>query len=149
MQNIYQETIKKVSEGSRFRVNLEYRSLRVDGRYIIKDGEYEGELGTEPVHNVLSAIERLYLRYKHSIPSERSDAQRKTYFRAFAEHELSDEDMLYGERRETAQVALELFILCSILNGSLVWDDFAKGKWFWKSSNAEGLILLKNWIINK
>lgn len=151
MKTLIKETIKKVSEGSRFKINFENKSLRIDGKYIIKNGEYEGDMNfiKQSSSETISEIERLYDRYRHSIPSERSDAQRKTYFKALAEHELSDEDMLYGERRETAQCALELFILCSILSGSLIWDDFAKGKWFWKSSNVEGLVILKNWIINK
>lgn len=151
MGNIYQETIEKVEKGARFRVNFENRSLRVNGKYVIKDGKHEGELGIVPqsTEDTLKEIERLYQRYRHSIPSERSDTRRKTYFQAIAEHELSDDDMFYGERRDNAQIALELYVLCSILNGSLVWDDFAVGKWFWKSPNEDGLIILKNWIISK
>lgn len=151
MKKLYIETIKQVSEGAKFKIDFEHRSLRINGKYVVKDGKYERDMEHEErtVSEILSEIERLYDRYRHSIPSERSDSQRKTYFKALAEHELSDEDMLYGERRETAQVALELYILCSILNGSLVWDDFAEGKWFWKSPNIEGLVILKKWITNK
>lgn len=150
MENIYKETLAKVTEGARFSVNFEKRSLRINGKYVIKDGKYEGELGISqlPTTEVLKGIEKLYHRYRHSIPSERSDARRKTYFQAIAEHELSDDDMFYGERRDNAQIALELYVLCSILNGSLVWDDFAKGKWFWKSPNEDGLILLNQWFNN-
>lgn len=151
MDDIYKATIGKVEKGARFRINFENRSLRVNGKYVIKNGKYEGSLGIEPqsTDETLSEIERLYQRYRHSIPTERSDARRKTYFQAVAEHELSDDDMLYGERRDNAQIALELYVLCSILNGSLVWEDFAAGKWFWKSGNTDGLIILKNWITPK
>lgn len=150
MKNIYKETLAKVAEGARFSVNFEKRNLKVNGKCVIKEGKYEGELGVSPhpVVETLKDIERLYHRYRHSIPSERSDARRKTYFQAIAEHELSDDDMLYGERRDNAQIALELYVLCSILNGSLVWDDFAQGKWFWQSPNEKGLIILKQWINN-
>lgn len=148
MKNIYIEALAKIAEGARFGINFEKRSLRINGKYVIKDSKYEGNLGIEPqpIEEVLEEIGRLYQRYRHSIPSERSDAHRKVYFQAIAEHELSDEDMLFGGRREYAQAALELYVLCSILNGSLVWDYFAKGKWFWKSPNENGLIILKQWI---
>ncbi len=150
MEDIYQETIRKVKHGSKFHISFELRSLKVDGKYVIKNGIYDGELGVagDTCDNILFHIETLYNRYRHSIPSERSDKQRKVYFQALSEKELSDDDMLFGERREYAQVALELYVLCSILNGSLVWDNFAHGKWFWKSPDAEGLIILKKWIIS-
>lgn len=151
MEKIYQETIAKVEAGARCRVNLERMDLRINGKYVIKHGKYEGNLGIEPTtsEESLQEIERLYERYRHSIPSERSDAQRKVYFQALAEYELSDDDMFYGERRDVAQIALELYVLCAILNNSLVWDEFAPGKWFWKSQNQSGLILLKKWFNNK
>lgn len=148
MENIYKECLAKVEAGARFRINFETRCLVLNGKHIIKDGKYDGDLGLEPqpLSVVLSEIEGLYRRYRYSIPSEISDSRRKTYFQAIPEHELSDDDMLYGERREYAQAALELYVLCSILNGSLVWDDFAKDKWFWKSPNEDSLIILKQWI---
>lgn len=148
MENIYNDTLAEVEKGARAKINLQNRSLRVNGKFVIKEGAYDGNLGVEhqSTKEVLKEIERLYARYRHSIPSERSDSQRRIYFHALPEHQLSDEDMLYGERREYVQIALELYILCSILNGSLIWDDFAKGKWFWKSPNADGLIILKDWI---
>lgn len=149
MKNIYQETIEKVGKGSRFTVNFKDKSLKVDGKYIIKNGKYEGNLGIEKTDdNVLDVIETLYTRYYHSIPSARSDSKQRSYFRALPEHELSDEDMLYGIHREVAQVALELFVLCSIINGSLVWSEFADNKWFWQSQNYPSLIILKQWINN-
>lgn len=151
MDNIYTETLIKVAEGAKFSVNFEHRSLRVDGQYVIKDGKYEGDLGIQPtsVQTVLNHIDKLYQRYRHSIPSERSEAKRKTYFRALSEHELSDDDMLFGQRREEAQIALELYILCMILNNSLKWEEFASDKWFYKSPNTEGFIILKTWITTK
>lgn len=147
MKNIYDETINKVVAGARFSVNYETRSLKVDGKYIIKNGKYEGEL-LPPIDTeaTIYYIEALYNRYRHSIPSERTDGQRKVYFQALPERELSDEDMLYGERREEAQIKLELYVLCAILNGSLDWNKFAKDKWFWQSENYPTLIILKQWV---
>lgn len=147
MKNIYNETINKVVEGAKFTVNYETLSLKVDGKYVIKNGKYEGELLPQiDVGTTISYIEALYNRYRHSIPSERSEGQRKVYFQALSENELSDEDMLYGERREEAQIKLELYVLCAILNGSLNWDEIAKDKWFWQSEKYPTLILLKQWI---
>ncbi|GAY30612.1 hypothetical protein [Prevotella sp. MGM2] len=146
MQNIYNESIEKVANGAKFQVDFQTRSLKIDGKYIIKNGEYDGELGVGLTTNPLLIITQLFLRYQHSLPSERSDNKRKKYFIALPEHELSDEDMLYGEPRETAQISLELYVLGVILNGSLQWDKFAKDKWFWQSPNVKELVILKEWI---
>lgn len=146
MNSIYQETLERVSNGARFSVNFEKRTLRVGGKNVIKDGEYEGELGCPEVPNALQEIERLYDRYLHSVPSERSDSKRKRYFRALPEKELSDEDMLYGAPREEAQAELEIFVLCQLLQNALKWDDFAQGLWFWQSERQPSLIMLKKWF---
>lgn len=148
MTNIYNETIEAVEHGSRFKIDFQHRSLKVDGKFVIKDGEYKGELGIDVPDNPIPEIERLYHQFNHSIPSERSEQKRQNYFRALAEHELEDDDMLYGIHREIAQVTLELYVLCAILQNKLVWDDFAKDKWFWQSPNEPSLIILKKWINN-
>lgn len=149
MDNIYQEAVDEVINGARFRIDFINRSLKIGKHYIIKDGEYDGELGLSKPDNPLEEIERLFNRYHHSMPSERSENKRKTYFRALPEHELSEEDMLFGEPREVAQIKLELCILILILNDTLVWDEFAKGKWFWQSPKHKELIILKEWITGK
>lgn len=155
MKNLYSYASDKVENGARFRISFENRSFWLNGKNIIKDGicregfelpKPELQILTPVWKTTLNTIEALYHRYRYSIPSERSELRRKTYFLALPEQELSDDDMLYGAPREAAQLRLELFILISILNGSLVWDDFAKGKWFWKSSAESGLIILKKWV---
>ncbi|MBD5306570.1 MAG: hypothetical protein HDS14_02945 [Bacteroides sp.] len=146
MQTIYYEAIAKVQNGAKFHIDFQQRSLKIDGKYVIKNGEYEGELGLEASLDPLLTITQLFLRYQHSLPSERSDNKRYRYFNALPEHELTDDDMLYGEPRETAQIKLELYVLIMILNGSLKWDEFAKDKWFWQSPNVKDLIILKEWV---
>lgn len=146
MSTIYEQTLAKVESGARFRVNFQNRSLKVDGKYVIKEGKYDGELGVELTDSPLEQITQLYTRYQHSLPSERSENRRKCYFKAIPEHLLNDDDMLYGQSREYAQIALELYVLGVILNGSLKWDDFAKGLWFWQSRENKDLILLREWI---
>lgn len=146
MSTIYEQALAKVENGSRFRVNFQNRSLKIDGKYVIKDGKYDGELGVKLTDSPLEQITQLYTRYQHSLPSERSENKRKCYFKALPEHLLNDDDMLYGQSREYTQIALELYMLGVILNGSLKWDDFAKGLWFWQSPENKDLILLREWI---
>ena len=45
MDNIYQETVRAVENGARFKVDFQTRSLKVNGKYVIRDGSYEGVLG--------------------------------------------------------------------------------------------------------
>ncbi len=146
MDNIYKSSVDKVSHGARFRIDFPHRSLKLDGKYIIKDGKYDGELGIDKPDNPLKVITQLFIRYHHSLPSERSESKRHNYFSALPECKLSDEDMLYGEPREVAQIKLELYVLIMILNGWLAWDEFAKGKWFWQSPEVKDLIILKEWL---
>lgn len=146
MSTIYEQALAKVENGSRFRVNFQNRSLKIDGKYVIKDGKYDGELGVKLTDSPLEQITQLYTRYQHSLPSERSENKRKCYFKSLPEHLINDEDMLYGQSREYTQIALELYVLGVILNGSLKWDDFAKGLWFWQSPENKDLILLREWI---
>lgn len=146
MQNIYNDAIEKVHRGARFTINFQKRNLKVSGKYLIKEGKFEGDLGIKPCNNPLETITKLYVRYRHSIPSARSDYKRKNYFIALPEHKLEEDDMLYGEPREVAQIKLELYVLIMVLNGSLKWGDFAKDKWFWQSPEHKDLVILKEWI---
>lgn len=113
MNSIYEETLRAVENGAGFKVDFRRRNLKIDGRYVIENGRYEGELGVPPSSEdeFFSNVEELYCRYKHSVPSERSEGKSRRYFRAMPEKDLDDDDMLYGERRDKAQVALELYLL--------------------------------------
>lgn len=148
MTDIFEEALIKVNMGARFTVDFQARTFKLDGRTIINAGKYEGDLGVDKtgMDMALNEIEELYSAYLHSVPSERSENGTKRYFRALKEHELSDNDMLYGMPRELARLKLELFTLCCILNGSLVWDDRRLGKWFWQSAKYPSLVILKQWI---
>ena len=66
-----------------------------------------------------------------------------------SENELTDEQMVTGERREVTQCKLEGFILCMIILGKFVWDESTMGKWFWQSKNDPDLVILRSWIENK
>lgn len=152
MDNIWNYAQEKVHNGSSFRIVFEKRSLFIDNKYIIKEGKYEGDLGVDtsmPIDSLLQNIEEYYRRYKHSVPSARSESKYRRYFLALPEHKLEEQDMLYGENRELAELRLELYILAAIINGNLIWDDFAKDKWFWQSPFHPSLVILKQWTIKK
>lgn len=150
MKEIFNETLEAVSHGAKFHVDFQTRTLRVGKQTIINDGQFDGNLGIEKttLSEALQNIEHYFFRYRHSIPSERSESKRKKYFSALPEHLLDDDDMLYGDPREQAQAALELYVLGCIINGSLVWDEASMGKWFWQSSVEPNLVILKQWITN-
>lgn len=144
---IYEELIQKVSEGSRFSVDFESKTMKIGKRKIIDNGEYgDRELINIKTDYPLGMIENLYSQYKFSIPSERSETKRKCYFKALSANELTDEELICGQRREVARAALEGFVLCMVLNGILTWDEFTMGKWFWQSNEDQDLVILKKWI---
>lgn len=147
MNNIYQESVRAVEAGARFKVDFQTRSLKVNGKHVIRDGTYEGNLGMPDCseEEFFSNVEELYRRYKHSIPSERSESTSRRYFMALPEKDLNDEDMLYGQRRDKAQIELELFILCQLLNG-FRWNTEKFGRWFWQSKEDKELVLLRQWV---
>ena len=117
----------KVDNGARFMVNLEKRTLRLNGRLVDLD-EVDVFRVDEAV--MFRCIEDLYWQYRHSVPSERSESHRRRYFKALPEDELSDEDMIYGAARETARCRLELFILLMLRSGQLCWHE-QWGSWFY------------------
>ena len=147
MDNIYQESIQAVRDGAKFKIDFPSRSLKLNGKYIIQNGKYEGELGVSECSEdeFLANVEELYHRYKHSVPSERSESKSRRYFMALPERNLSDDAMLYGERRDKAQIELELYILCQIING-LKWNPETMGRWFWQSKVDKDLVILTSWV---
>lgn len=130
------ELEKRVEDGAKFRINFEKRTLCIDGKQIDVSGA-EQDFSFE-------RLENLYRRYQHSVPGERDDS-RKNYFLALKEEELSDNDMLFGERRQTAKFRLELYVLLAIVSGALTWDE-SWGKWFWQSESNRPLVILRSWV---
>ena len=150
---IYHELIERVSNGETFHIDFEKRTMKVGKKFLIKDGQYDTtrKLNSTtdaicPMELILAIIESKYRHYKHSLPSERSDKKRRTYFKAFSMEELTDEQLMRAERREIAQARLEGYILCMILENKFVWDENKLGKWFWESKEDEDLVILKKWI---
>lgn len=153
---IYEELVQRVNEGETFYVDFEKRTMKVGKDFLIKDGEYDTtrELYSEyfSIPNlpaVLQMVRQLYELYKYSLPSERNENKRRKYFKALSIDELADEQLMFAEKRECSQAALEGFVLCMILLGALYWDNAIMGKWFWQSKDDSDLVLLRSWIENK
>lgn len=147
MENIYQESVQAVRDGAKFKIDFPSRSLKLNGKYIIQNGKFEDELGVPKCseNEFFANVEELYRRYKHSVPSERSESKSRQYFMALSERSLNDDDMLFGERRDKAQIELELYILCQIING-LKWNPETMGRWFWQSKGDKDLVILRSWV---
>ena len=149
--SIFLKGLERVENGERFYIDFEQRTMKIGQVKVIDNGEYD----TSQVlyddrfadsRTLLDKVRRLYIAYKFSLPSERSDKKRKKYFKALPIDELTDEQLLYGARREVAQYMLEAFILCAIINGDFIWDDEIHGKWFFQDKIEKDLVILKNWI---
>ena len=155
--SIYAELINRVSDGESFHINFEKRNMKVGNDYLIKDGEFdESKELISPIfkddclEDVLRMILQRYRSYKISLPSERSDNKRRKYFKALPMEEITDEQLMVAERRETSQAALEGFVLCMIVSGQLVWDEnVMNGKWFYQSKSDPDLVILRSWVEGK
>lgn len=152
MENIMQEALAAIQDGAGFKVNFQERTFSLNGKDIVKNGEYEGNLGTsEKCEDFIEHLESLYDRYVHSVPTAKDNTKGKRYFIAKPEHLLDMEDMMYGERRPEARFKLEFTLLAYILSGRVDWDIFTKGhtnKWFWQSTKYPTFIILKHWVTN-
>ena len=149
--SIFLKGLEQVENGERFHIDFEKRTMKIGQAKLIDNGEYDTSqaLYDERFDNsrtLLDKVGELYIAYKFSLPSERSDKKRIKYFKALPIEELTDEQLIYGTRREVAQYMLEAFILCAIINGDFVWDDEIHGKWFYKDKAEQDLVILKNWI---
>ena len=77
MEDIYRETVTAIENGANFRIDFQSRSLKVNGRHMIRNGRYDGApwLPEYGCGDFFTDVEELYRRYKHSIPSERSQSK--------------------------------------------------------------------------
>ena len=149
--SIFLKGLEQVENGERFYIDFEQRTMKVGQAKIIDNGEYDTsqvlyDEKFDDSRTLLDKVRELYIAYKISLPSERSDKKRRKYFKAMPIDELTDEQLIYGTRREVAQYMLEAFILCAILNGDFVWDDEIHGKWFYQDKIEQDLVILKTWI---
>ena len=149
--SIFLKGLERVENGERFHIDFEKRTMKIGQAKVIDNGEYDVTqvLYDERFDNqqtLLDKVRELYVAYKFSLPSERSDKKRRKYFKALPIDELTDEQLIYGMRREVTQYMLEAFILCAIINGDFEWNDEIHGKWFYQDKLEQDLVILKNWI---
>ena len=144
---IYEELVKRVSEGEAFHIDFEKRTMKIGKQKIIDNGKYdENRTLIDFKGMIFQTIDDLYKNYKYSLPSERSDSKRQKYFKALAVDEMTDEQLMCAERREIAQSKLEGFILCMVLMNVFTWDEFTMGRWFYQSTEDEDLVILRSWV---
>ena len=150
MQEAYEKAFRLVEQGVPFRVDLARGSMTVGGHHVVMDGAFLGRPSGLDTKDPIADVERLYADFKRSVPGER-DSRREfngEQFRAMRFDELSDDDLLYGERREHARFRLEAFVLLAAASGQLRWKD-EWGSWFWRSSKDPDLVILRKWIDGK
>lgn len=140
------ELYDKVSQGAPFYVNFKERTVRVGKKaYGIKDIEWYKDLSDLSEKDILDNLTAMYEAYKRSVPSERSDSHRKSYFKALPYEELSDDDILYGAPRELVRCVLEVSLLRCISDGKFKWHD-EWGTWFWQSLDDKDFVILREWV---
>ena len=148
--SIFLKGLERVENGERFHINFEQRTMKVGQDKMIEGGEYDtSQVLYESPPSLLDTVRGLYIAYKYSLPSERSENKRKKYFKALPIDELTDEQLIYGVRRDIAQYMLEAFILCAIVKGDFVWDEDIHGKWFYQDKIEPDLVILRSWIEGK
>ena len=141
---IYEELLEGVAEGKSFSVDFRQNCIRLANNRLVENGKYNGVL----IENIDSAqliptIEYLFSQYTNSIPNKHS-RNKRAYFKAKTADELTEYNLVLGEDRETAQAALEGFVLCAKLSGAFA--NFPCKGWFWKSENEPDLVILREWI---
>ena len=147
MRNVFETLCREVIlHGARFDIDFKKRSMKLNGEYLIKDGEPTIDRGCRLYvpENFLWHVEDFYRLYRKSTPSERSESRSKRYFKAKHISEMTDEDMMYGQNREFALAQLEGYILCCMVEG-VKWDE-SWGKWFWQCPDEPDLVLLREWF---
>ena len=140
---LYDEIINSVSSGSVFNVDLKKKVLQLDKNNIPLDNISVDISSSE---DMLSTIHKLFERYKHSVPSERSEGKRRRYFKALKLSEIEYDDFMFGEGRDTAQIKLELYVLLSSIYHKDFWEEIFKEHFFYQSDKDRDLIILKDWV---
>ena len=91
--SIFLKGLERVENGERFHIDFEKRTMKVGQAKLIDGGDYDISqvLYDERFDNprtMLDKVRELYITYKLSLPSERSDKKRKKYFKALPIDEL-------------------------------------------------------------
>lgn len=147
--NLREYCLFLIGKGKKFKIDFKEKTLHVDKKLLLsKEMEFLPlRRENKSIVEVLDEIERLYCKYKRSIPSQEDESHPSKYFRALPEENLSNEDMMFGERRNIARFNLEFYVLEKIITGELRWDTdiFGEKSWFWQSLKDKSLVIFKEW----
>lgn len=152
--SIYKELLEAVDNGAKFKVDLINKSLWINKKQYIREGEniYGSYYFIEPYdlslqfsfttdENPWKVVEILYKEFKHSVPSKHME---KSYFKALPAEELTDRELAVNYDRHFANAMLTGYILLASLQGWLTWEN--ENNWFWQSQEDPDLVILRNWI---
>lgn len=142
---IYEQLIDGVTKGQSYYINFKTRDLKLNNKFLVKNGKYDGEYGFLPC-KAREHIEELFDEYYFSNSCERSD-MKSTYFIALDNEEISMEEAVCGESRFIAQAKLEGYVLGLILS-NCPWSEIAYNEkdFVWQSKNNKNLIVWKEWF---
>lgn len=140
--------IDEIKKGAPFVVNFKNRSLKVNKKYVIKNGEPIENLDEHINKNVTKRfIEDLFFTYYTSKPEV--GMPKNVYYQKRKLDEMDDSDMICGSNGHVSRFMIEFYTLIGIINSSLNWalDEMNRsGHFFWKSDNYRELIILKEFF---
>ena len=90
-------------------------------------------------------IERLYARYRRSVPS-RHERLNRGYFKALSSDALTMRELEENMPRLQARIELEGFILLASAAGLIPWEN--PRHFFWQSPDDPDCIVYRDWIIH-
>lgn len=140
--SIYSELLDRVSKGAKFKINLVEKTLKIDGKEIVLEGNLidETDVGNG---NPWEILETLYLSFKRSVPSAHHNGN-KPYFKCDSVEDLSDDEIAFNEPRSLAQFALECYVLFASVLGWLKMEN--EKHFFWQSRVFPECVVLREWI---
>ena len=142
---IFEQLMDGVQKGQSYYINFKTRDLKLNKKFLVKNGKYDGKYGFLP-YKAREHIEELFNKYYFSVSCERSD-MKSTYFSALESDEMSMEETVCGESRFVAQAELEGYVLGLILS-NCPWSEIAYNEkdFVWQSKNNKNLIVWKEWF---
>ena len=151
-ETIYDKCLERVRQGADFKVDFIKRSVMVDGKYVIKEGKYEGTLfhynfDKDDVDGAMEVIREQYNLYRVSRPTKKSMAKRHVYFEAMSQEELDARGTAFAwftGKRDESQFSLEFIFLGFVLLGVLKWNP-QWGSYYYKDPNSP-LRIQREWI---
>lgn len=92
-------------------------------------------------------VEERFLNYKYSVPTKHEQSVKKRNFKALVPDDLTFKQLSSNEKRATARVKLDAYILfCSII-GKSHWNN--DNHFFYASEKQKDLILFRSWVKQK